>query len=823
MAGYSKVTGIICLLLFLPLVGSGRKSDPAQTPSQTRLRPYLVRGSKLFESGKYTAAIEVFRSGASDAERSGDRRLSARFLNGLGACYVRTFQYPLALDAFLRCRRMAEQAGDLETYGGASSNISALYLQNNDVDSAAAVMEQALPHLNRLSGLQNRARLLLQLGTVRMEQGRNAEARQWLRQGIELADRAGDERAAAYGFERIGITCLREKNWAEAENNLIEAYRLRRLHKLWELGHSCRLLATLRIAQKDWTGAAVLLDRAVEFVRSEPAFSWPWLTYHLRGRVREAQGRLEEALEDYRTALDLSRRFRLDVLPADFTRVLTDVRLDDIYSSFVEAASAMALSRKRPDLAGQAFAAAEENRAASLRALLADPGDWREKLPPGYWQTLAQTHRAEVAALQHDSPQTRAQLERMRAELVEMEFRAGVNRLEETEGLVAKTQRTLDGRTALLAFHLGRAGSQLWAVTSRDFELHPLPAGAVIASRIREFVSLVRTDSPRAVEAGRDLYALLFSRLGPAVTRKQRWLLALEEPLFDIPFGALVVSQPAGGPVFLVQERAIEIVPGALWLRAPAAGAGPAGGFDGPFLGVGDAIYNSADPRWNKAGTPANLPRLAASAREIQACSQAWGAPAPPILLTGPAATKTAVRKALEARPSIVHFAAHVVQAESHPQSPPGPGDRADPLAADEQTRMALRQSGRHALIELVLSPSADSGGEYLGPDEIKNWRVPSSLVAINACSSAGKALRGAGLMGLTRPWLAAGATAVAATRWPVPDDAALFLSLYRHLRDSPIPDPAAALRSAQLDMLRAGDWRSRPGFWASYFVVGSY
>jgi CHAT domain-containing protein len=82
----------------------------------------------------------------------------------------------------------------------------------------------------------------------------------------------------------------------------------------------------------------------------------------------------------------------------------------------------------------------------------------------------------------------------------------------------------------------------------------------------------------------------------------------------------------------------------------------------------------------------------------------------------------------------------------------------------------------------------------------------------------------GAGLMGMTRAWLMAGARAVVATEWSTPDDSGVFFSrFYRHLKRSEARDPAEALRAAQVETLRSADWRSHPGFWAAYFALGNY
>jgi CHAT domain-containing protein len=77
--------------------------------------------------------------------------------------------------------------------------------------------------------------------------------------------------------------------------------------------------------------------------------------------------------------------------------------------------------------------------------------------------------------------------------------------------------------------------------------------------------------------------------------------------------------------------------------------------------------------------------------------------------------------------------------------------------------------------------------------------------------------------MGLTRAWIAAGAGAVLATRWPtVDDDGAFFESFYRNLRQQKPMNPAAALRNASIEMLKSGTWRANPSFWAGYFLIGN-
>jgi CHAT domain-containing protein len=189
------------------------------------------------------------------------------------------------------------------------------------------------------------------------------------------------------------------------------------------------------------------------------------------------------------------------------------------------------------------------------------------------------------------------------------------------------------------------------------------------------------------------------------------------------------------------------------------------------------------------------MARLAGTAKEVEACARAWNPqPGSAILLRGADAAPGQFEKALGEEPSVIHIAGHFREASLAPH---------------------------YSMIALSLSPSGDV--QWLSPLEITRSKVPTGLVALSGCSSGrADALPGSGLMGLTRAWLAAGARAVIASHWPTPDDSGtLFIDFYKHFQETPEAGPAVALQRAQLDILRAGGWRSDPQYWATFFVNG--
>jgi len=463
-----------------------------------------------------------------------------------------------------------------------------------------------------------------------------------------------------------------------------------------------------------------------------------------------------------------------------------------LYGTLVEAGNRLYFATGRRPLAEETFVAAEENRAASLRALLAEPRDWGRRLPPGYAETLRQLESAEIQLVRHKDSAALARMRQLQASLMQWEAVAQSNSPLEMPGLLAHVQRSLGLDQALLSFHLASPNSYIWAVSRSNFAVYRLPAAGEIGEMAGRFAKAVREGGADAAPVGRELFRTLFGQLAPEFQAKPRWLLALDSPLFELPLAALPVEAKAAEPVYLIARHSIETTPGAGMLAAEGGAKRP---LDGRFVGIADAVYNAADPRWAKpAADDLHLARLAGSAHEIEECARAWGGSQAPQLLEGREASRRQIEAALESHPAVVHFATHVLHSADHPRS---------------------------GLI--ILSLAGNGQNEILNAAEIATWHLDGALVSLSGCSSgSADALAGTGLMGLTRAWLAAGAQAVVASRWPAPDEGALFSAFYGQLRRAPKAGAAGALQTAQLEMIRSGTWRSNPRYWGAYFVAGN-
>lgn len=380
-------------------------------------------------------------------------------------------------------------------------------------------------------------------------------------------------------------------------------------------------------------------------------------------------------------------------------------------------------------------------------------------------------------------------------------------------------QQGLKESELLLSFHLGPSESYLWAVTRKTIRLYRLEAEDRIGQRARAFrdAVIVGGASGDFKHLGSELYECLFGQLSPDEGSRPAWLVTQEGPLFQVPFAALVrgVKSKQGMSEYLVERNSVQIVPGALLLRSAPGRPGDSG----RLVAVGDPIYNAADPRYvdpRHAGSgfalagywppslfhsgpksASQLNRLVETGREVAASAQAWNDATgsnrfnQSLVLTGQSSRRRPFLEALQPAPAAIHLATHVL---TPPQRP-------------DQAFVAF---------------SLDSTGqpELLATSDIAMLRVPETLVVMSGCSTAaGESREGAGLLGLTRAWLMAGASGAIATAWPVQDSAGELLpAFYRYWKTS---STAESLRRSQVDMIRAGGWRSAPSYWAAYQLTG--
>ncbi|HKD07422.1 MAG TPA: CHAT domain-containing protein [Bryobacteraceae bacterium] len=765
----------------LSLTGSSRasagRSDPfAALQVILEIQRLNLRGRALFASAEYSQARTWFLDAADKAQRFGDTRSAATNWHNAASCSLLTRQYRVALPEFEHARAVAYQGRQVHALLLVMNGLADFYLLTGQPASALSVTEQALGEPFDDSDRAVRARILCQRAGALIKLKRLDESIAYYLRGINALLDSGDYDRATRALAALGYFATDAGRLEVAEWALSQGLRISRLPGANGPGSCLTGLGQLRTAQRRPSEALRFFEAALH----APTSTMPrWRIYVERGKTRLNIGDFRGALQDFRNARRIVVSERADIVPADQDRVAFESGLGEIMEGLVNAGNSLARKTGDRAILEETFNTAEEDRQWSLRLLAPSPNDWRERLPARYWELLSQYQ----VFVRSNREKKAAEIE---AELQRTEAAAAGSATGEThsESALQHVRALLDKDSVLFSFHMSQTGCWLWAIDEQGVDLYPLPAMSVVRARTAEFAHAIETNSP-STQIALQVYRDLFGTVAPKYLRHSRWSLELDGPLYELPFPALVTATNDGRPVYLAERASIQSVPDALLLdRAKPF-------HNGLFIGVGDPIYNTADNRYRgkRPNKGLSLSRLVNTAPELHAAAQSWNA-LRPIFLTGSDAEPGHLNRAISDDVAVIHFATHVIAEH---------GDFGS------------------GMIALSLNQQAEM--QFLGPKEIVSRPVRARLVVMNGCHSAqGEALQSAGLMGLTRAWIGAGAETVLATQWDVPDNTAqnFIVDLYTALRLSP-EEPSSALRRAQLAAIRR---QEHPSAWAGYSLL---
>jgi CHAT domain-containing protein len=793
----------------LALRGSSR---PVRNKPNVEILATYQAASAAFNKFDFVGSESLSDAGIALSRAAHDRRAESRLLCAKASSRAARLDYAGAITSYLAAKTIAEQQHDTALLGVIAIGLYAVYSNMADQEVANRYLREASALPLATFDPTNRARIAINLANGCSYENESAECNSLYRRAIDHAIDAGNLRLLAHCYSMAGHHLLRLGDLPAASRSFTERLRLTLLGGRDDLAYAYTDLARVRLAEERIDDAVVLSNRAVEAASGSPQAT-P-VVYYVRALASARSGRPFAALVDFERAIEHGRMWRSAVISTDSARTGSSVWVQNIYSDYIAAGMQSYSHTHDQALALRLFAAAEDNRAASFREKLFS----QTRMPVQYWEILARLRNTERQPQSANGAAANA----LRVQLNEIESKAGVFFVPpvrhphwtaekfSSDNSLPRYRKLLSPDEALLSFHIGRTESFLWVITSTSFEIHTLPGRDRISSKIARLRAAVQDGSAEHVQLGSELYGILFGGLTANVLHRAHWILILDDPLFQVPFAALVTgSNFSVGPHYLVEKHSVRVLPSARMMEENSSAPST-----GRFVAVGDPIFNTADARWPgprparrrllpfflSAGPmdPPQLNRLAGAGTEIRISARAWDPTGSnSSVLEGMAANRRAVMDELPRSPDVLHFATHVVE---------------------------TNRSSDSAAISLSLDQAGEP--EMLTPAELSQWRYPLGLVTLSACNSgSGKAYPGAGLFGLTRAWLLAGARAVMATQWPVTDDSGeFFRPFYTNLRSSGVVSSRAvahALRAAQLDMLRSRSWRSQPRYWAAFFVIG--
>jgi CHAT domain-containing protein len=572
-----------------------------------------------------------------------------------------------------------------------------------------------------------------------------------------------------------------------------------------------RLLSTT-----DPAAAQRVVDQSLELARQAQD---PWsMTFAWREQMRVswASGDGARTFEDARTELDAIEALRDQQTASAGKAEAFSTWAEDYYwlsGRLIDAA----LKAKGPANLEPAFQVAERLRARSLvdaleaaHAVPAAAQPIRQQRGAVLEQISAVQRRlldpalpaAERAAASRDLDRLEIQEADLRNQLARAAPALDTSR-RPAFATLARVRQALAPDEALLSFQVSSwedergdfaGGSWLIVATRGGTRVYRLPTRGELRPAVRLFNgTFERRDGSEAAPAVSLYRRLLEQPLRDLPPTIRRLVLVPDDALHQLPFAAL---RPAPGAPPLAARYALMEVPSAtLWLgwkgQRPAVAAIPALVFaDPPLPGQQAGTRRAASERIAVAifASGLRLGPLPYAREESRAVLRALGGGS--VQRLGADASERFLKSAPLQRFGVLHFATHAVTDESNPD-----------------------RSG------VLLAPGAANQDGLLQIREIVDLDLKGRVVVLSACSSStGALLRGEGVLSLARAFFQAGAHTVVASLWRLRDDEAadLFARFYRYLgRGASV---AAALQSAQRDLIATGAPASA---WAGLVVLG--
>jgi len=805
--------------------------------------------------GEYQTALEFCKQALQMKRELNDRSGQAVVFNNEGNIYGSMGDYQKALDFYEQSRAIHKSLGETEGAAVAISNIGWTYSQLGEYEKANEFYTQLVEEFQKQGTPYRTAVLFSNIGVNYAKLNDYRKALEFHLRALELRPEKDDRDGRAVSLANIASCYANLGDKQKALENYTEALALTRA------GGDKRgiaiVLKNIGIFYRD----AGQTDKALEAFNEALTLTINIGELNGQGIVLSEMAQLESKRGNFAEAHKLIER-----AIATIESVRTNLKSQQLRTSFFASMRKyyefdidvlMQMHRQNPSdgFAAAALAVSEKGRARSLLELLREArAEIRQGADPelvererSLRRTIAEKAELQMRMLSRQHTDDQAQAAAKEIEALTMEYDQVQMRIRQTSpryaalvepsplSVEAIQKQVVDQNTVLLEYALGEKKSYVWAITPDSFKTFELPGRTAIEQQAKRFYQLLterglsvpnetlaqrnqrlahaETDYPQvAANLSRMLLAPVAAEL-----KQKRVVIVGEGVLQYLPFSALPEPGTEGVEQPLIINHEVVTLPSAsvlAVLREEFGNRKPASNAVAVFA---DPVFSPSDSRLTRAGRAAveqpasfadaqrsvsaagldSLVRLRFSRQEAEDIARLAGDKRNLKALDF-SANRAMVTDARLSDYRIVHFATHGLINNQYPDL-----------------------SG--VVLSLVDEQGKPQNG-FLRLYDIYNLKLNADLVVLSACQTAlGKEIKGEGLVGLTRGFMYAGAPRVVASLWRIDDRATadIMRRFYEGMLKDGLP-PAAALRAAQISMVRDKRWQS-PHYWAAFTLQGEW
>lgn len=832
--------------------------------------------------GDQRRAVDYYEQALLIRREIGDQVGQGMTISSLGVAYNSLGDKQKALDYHQQALPLRKRSGDREGEAATLNSIGRVYQDWGEQQKAYDYFSQALAIVRTTTGHRIESLVLHNLGVLHYELGKTRRAIEFYSQAIPIWQKVGNSRGEAYTRAAMGKAYGSLGDWQQASESSAEALKLMRAigDKFGE-ARQLSNVAQVQTALGQETMAFENYRQAIQQAHAVGDRVGEAAALFGMAAFERNRNRFDRAHEHIEKAIQYIEGMRADVVSREL-RMSYFASVQSYYEFYIDLLMQVHEQAQDKGSAALALQISERARARNLLEILYDAKiDLRNGIDSSLLererqaqeklnladlrrrQLLVTKQAGQMAEMEKEIETLKTELQNVQSQILKASPRYNEISNPEFPSLSDIQQRLLDDNTLLLEYALGESRSFLWVISKTELKSFALPSRAKIeAQSIRVYELLTarnqgvpgetpRQEQVRVAPADADFpkQAAELSRmiLSPAakLLGKNRLLIVTPGALQLIPFAALPIPEAGriesghqakasqtspfsinGQPFIpLVSNHEIIALPSAstlIALRRQVEKRQPA--LKTVAL-LADPVYEADDERFrlvsaqttNLASTRrrsgyqsrgiGNLGETGERVRFSRLYYSGWEAdeiarlfPQSKVLKASAfqAKRETVVGGALSDY-RVIHFATHSRVNDQHPE-----------------------------LSGIVLSLLDEQGREidgFLRLHEIYGLRLQADLAVLSGCSTGlGKEIKGEGLISLTRGFMYAQVPRVIVSVWAVKDQpsAELMVRFYTHMFGKQRLSAAAALRAAQLEMLKSKQW-SHPYFWAGFALQGEW
>lgn len=805
--------------------------------------------------GDVDKALDHYHQAIKLARNGGSRFAEGSALLNIGKIYSDLADWQQGLDFYGQALAVYKSLTDATFEAQTLNNIGVAYSRSGEQEKGLDYLQQALTLQRAGQDKNSQSRTLINIARVYRLMGQYEKARTSCTQAQAIQKETNNRAHQADTLEEIGLTYSEEGQPDKAVDYLVQAIQLQ--HTLGNLRREGVILASLgeaynRLRQPDkateqFTKALSLLQDIGDLSNTARALEGLARAENSRGKLDDARKHVEESLALIETVRTRASNLQM--------RSAYRASVENAYEFYIDVLMQQHAKDPSQRRDAEALQASERGRA---RNLLDQLGESRINIRQGVDAGLLQKQR-ELSQVLNAKADREMQLKARKGSVEDLAtVRREISALEDEYQQVQATirqsspqyaaltqphplglkeiQQQLDADTLLLEYSLGQERSYLWLVGRDSLKSFVLPKQAEIEKvkdrvyqslTARSVVQSLETPAQRASriaqadkefeQAANELSRMILAPVASELGNK-RLVIVADGALQYVPFAALSVSSVATYRPLVVDHEVIS-VPSVSAFAVQRENLANRELAPKTLAVVADPVFSTSDPRVKKDASQNSSETSTRSFEHLPAnTTTAAQLSIPRLPFTRSEADRILAVARAGSNLKALDFRANRAMATS--------GELSKYRYVHFATHGYL-DTTRAGLSAIVLSLFDEQGKPqdgFLRTHDVYNLNLPAELVVLSACETGlGKDVRGEGLEGLTRGFMYAGARRVVVSLWNVNDKAtaALMQRLYTGMLRSN-KTPAAALRAAQIEMLRTTQWQS-PYYWAAFVMQGEW